>query len=271
MHLQAGLDGRGRHLVGAWLSVCVILAAGTASSLGIDVVAVSSTGRSTTELEAGDILTVDLRLRNESRIDLYGIEIVAFGHDVNRRGIFSGGLRWVDGERASSAFNEARVGDTAFGGLSAAPGPSERHNYFGFVNPDPRMPNGNLVVAFGGIGLSPSSGSGLEDIGVDGRPISEGDVHIRLRYEAVPTPEQVTLDLVFGIPDPDVSFWVDDHGYIALGADLRPLRFENDSWEVTVLASDLPISNPEPTTGVLIGMGLVGLSWQTRVRTQVER
>ncbi|MCR9092854.1 MAG: PEP-CTERM sorting domain-containing protein [bacterium] len=244
--------------------VPLLLLESSAFALGVDIVDVRSTGDSTTELSAGDILTVDLQLRNEREIDIHGLQLTAFGHDADRSIHSVGALEWMGGERAASFFDIDRIGDVSFGGIGSAPGPRELHPFYLWQNPDPRMPNNNLVLAIEGLTLTPASGSGLNDTGVDGFAVRDGDVHVRLRYQANVVFEDVQFDLTFGVPDPTLSPSVRDHGFVVLGPGARPVPFENDEWTVTVLAAEAPIFSPEPSAAVLLGLGLVGMGLSRR-------
>lgn len=224
------------------------------SALGIEIVDVRSSGASQRVLEAGDLLTVDLRLENPQRIDMVGLQVVASGHDTRSICCREGALRWVDGENSASFFNTVAFGNQAFGGFSSARAPTDRHAIY-FIPDDPEELQARLrtVVALGSVSLTTVNGTGLDDIGVDGRRTSDGDAHVRLRYEALPTAQDVTLNLVFGVSD-----WL---GYSALGAYGQVIPFRNDEWQVTILASEEPIPNPEPGIAVLLGLGLMGLGF----------
>jgi len=250
-----------RRLLEASATLVAAFTASVAGALGIDIVDLHSTGGSTTVLNAGDVLTVDLRLRNESRIDVYGIQVTAFGHDDDRSIHSEGALRWIGGERAESFFNTGRIGDFGFVGIGSIAGPREPHPFYIWRNPDPRMPNHNLVLAIEGLTVVPVNGSGMDDTGVDGFSIRDGDAHVRLWYQANAVSEDVQLRVVFGIPNPTaLPGREEDHGYVVIGGPYaRSVPFENDEWSVTVLATEDPLLNPEPTTAVLLGFGLIGL------------
>lgn len=93
--------------------------AGRADAAGISIVNVSSTGASTSSLAVGDVLTVDLVANNDTHLDIYGMELVAFGYDVDANGVADDGLRMVSVSGIGSIFNAVAVPSVgSFGGLN---------------------------------------------------------------------------------------------------------------------------------------------------------
>jgi hypothetical protein len=227
--------GRGLALAAgaALLSIAPI----SASALGISIVNVSSSGGNAALLEDGDILTVDLRLENNTNIPLQGLGIGVTGYDRFNDGAFlNDHLRFVGGAVATSAFNVV----AGFGGLpNIRTAPTE-------IGTPPPISNPRRVQLFDAASLSPSDGDGSLDTGVDGDLVGNGDVHFRIQFRAVAgltglTGNSVTLNFGTGL-----------FGNVAIGVGGVEVPFQNASYTVGVV--------PEPGTALLMGLGLAGLA-----------
>lgn len=213
----------------------------SASALGLVIDNVSSTGASTSVLFPGDQLTVDLRLENATQVELFGLGLGAVGFDRNdNRNPTDDRLHFVGGASAGSALNTARLPGTpnqAFGGLqNTLSAPVE-------IVEIPRS-----VSFFQGLSLDPVTGTGTDDVGIDGGYTGDGDVHFRLVFEATNNvgPEAGVVNLLFGTTGAN--------GAIGSGGVVLP--FNNASLSVTVI--------PEPGTALLMGLGLAGLAARRR-------
>ncbi len=232
----------------------------SAGALGISIVSVQSSGASTTSLVEGDTLTFDLRLENHDNQPLYALGIAAFGYDLDRNNVSDSGLRFVSGSRTTTILSSAVVGGVPLGGLEfVQPGPQEWSGIQGTTEPDPGSELGLFVNVLGAISLSPASGDGGLDLGVDGQLVRDGGVHFRLMFEATAVTSRSDLTLTFGVGDPDLTGELPHFYAIASGGSGGYLRFDNAEWNLAVDTSPF-VTNPEPSTALLLAIGLMGLA-----------
>lgn len=213
----------------------------SASALGISIVNVSSSGGNTALLQDGDVLTVDLRLENDTNIPLQGLGIGVTGYDRFNDGAFlNDHLRFVGGAVASSAFNVV----AGFGGLpNIRTAPTE-------IGTPPPISNPRRVQLFDGVSLSASDGDGSLDTGVDGDLVGNGDVHFRVQFQAVAGLTGLAGNAV------TLNFGTGQFGNVAIGVGGVVVPFQNASYTVGVV--------PEPGTALLMGLGLAGLAAKGR-------
>jgi hypothetical protein len=252
----------------AWL---LFLAAGRADAAGISIVNVSSTGASTSALAVGDVLTVDLVANNDTHLDIYGLELVAFGYDVDANGVADDGLRMVSVSTIGSIFNSVAVPSVgSFGGLDNF---AASWTYWETINRPYQLPASELfTVFFRGGSLSPSTGDGTLDVGIGGRLIRDGDVHFRISFQATSVLDTRSIDLTFGVsygesaPIWGVSGPRPADGVIGTGGIFLP--FENDTLRLAILAdpgsaggagaaSGAVGAVPEPAAALLFAAGLL--------------
>lgn len=230
--------------------------AASAGALGISIANLSSTGASTSTLARGDRLTIDLVVHNEANVDVYGLGMIAYGYDLDADGFANDGLRVVGGSATSSIFNTVHVPSVgSMGGLGHVN--SNQLQEYGAYGPYGNPYYGLISVMFRAVSLTPANGDGSLDVGIGGRLVADGDVHMRIVFEAMSVPSPVSFDLQFGAEL--------GRGWPVVGQGGTLLPFQNASLAVTVL------SNPEPNTAVLIGLGLAGLRLAAGRRSDVER
>ncbi|MFK7895295.1 MAG: PEP-CTERM sorting domain-containing protein [Myxococcota bacterium] len=220
-----------------------LLASSTAVAAGITIVDVSSSGASTSTLLPGDILTFDLVVDNNSQLDILGVGLGVSGHDLNADNIANDGLAFFGGAVASSIFNSTVIpGGPSVGGIAnVLSAPNER----GTSPPGSQgtISSGLVVDVIQAITLMPTNADGSLDIGVDGDLIANGDVHVRVQFQAMGVPSPTDFELDFGI-------WVlGGNALIGLGGVQLP--FTNSTHSLTVV--------PEPGTAILLGVGLAFL------------
>lgn len=220
-----------------------------ASALGISIVNVSGSGASTSVLQQGDTITFDLRLENGTRTALQALDIVVTGFDTpGTTNLISSRLNLVDAqtEVASSAFNS--VVDPEDGSLlGGLPNniPTARQLWAqNLLNPQPVR-----TLLFAGASLSPATGTGAIDLGVDGSSIGSGDVHFRVTYQ-LGNLRGLSQNLVlsFGVA-PEI-------GHDAFNPVGDAVPFQNATYALTVI--------PEPGTALLMGLGLAALATRRR-------
>lgn len=230
------------------LPLMVSLADRNASALGISIVNVTSTGSSTSTLAVGDILTVDLVANNDSNLDIYGMDLLAFGYDVDGNGVSDDGLQMVSVSSVTSIFNNTAIdGFGSFGGLDnvAQLRGGERERY---------VPSwgSRQTYLFAGASLSPSNGDGSLDTGIGGNLVRDGDVHFRIAFQATSLLDPTEITLTFGISRPDGSAY-GTRGDAVIASDGSPLPFENAELRVAILGD--PLAEPDPGTGGGSGSG----------------
>lgn len=232
-------------IVLVWLLSIAILP-GRAEAVGMSIVRIESTGASTTRLSDGDVITFDLVVRNESNLEVVGVGLSAFGHDVNENNVADDALRLAGGLVSSTLFSEGvQSGPTPFGGLPnirSAPRDTGTSPPGSFGT----IPSGLSAVLFEGVSLTPSSGDGSLDLGIGGDLIANGDVHYRVSFVATAVGAPVEITLRFG-PDPRRDIVVTPSG-------VAPFDY----------ASHTLIVNPEPGPALLMALGLAGLARQRR-------
>jgi hypothetical protein len=243
----------------------ILVLPGLASALGIFIANTSSTGKSTSVLAPGDILTIDLVVNNDAALPVYGMGLSVSGYDVDRNAIADDGLQFLDGVGAESVLNGTTIpnpdglpGLTSFGGLSNFRNPpSEIVGRSRETETSPLVYHGLGVDFMGGVSLTPTDGDGSGDVGIGGRLISEGDVHFRLRFQATPSVVPSEMTLVFGIPlDPwGESGW----GSAVVGSGGVLYDFDNDFLDLFNQKLALTVV-PEPGTALLLGLGLAALA-----------
>lgn len=211
----------------------------TASALGLSIVSVSGAGADGV-LEPGETVTFELVMENLGAETLYGAEAVVNGYDLpDAPGLRQLGLELQSGASSARAFGIEVPGVGYFGGLdNIYPAPEEIF----FVNN--LNPVAWTTTLFGGVSLSPTSGTGLDDTGINGNLIADGDVHFRATFVANPTRvASSTFTMNF------------DLNAIGFGGALLPST--GDQFTLTVI--------PEPGTALLMGLGLAGLATRRRI------
>ena len=109
-----------------WIVLALLLLGSTtADALGVDIVEARSTGASTSELQAGDEITFDLRFENSENFGMVAVGFVVTGYDPDANRIADNGLRFVRGEASSTLFSEVFAAGQSFGGLQASSGFTE--------------------------------------------------------------------------------------------------------------------------------------------------
>jgi hypothetical protein len=240
----------------AWL---LFLAAGRADAAGISIVNVSSTGASTSTLAVGDVLTVDLVANNDTHLDIYGLELLAFGYDVDANGVADDGLRMAGLASTDAIFNTTVIDDVgSFGGL-----PHLRGTRGAEVN-YPRA--GLQTYLFRSISLTPASGDGSLDVGIAGGLIRDGDVHFRISFQATSLLDTRTIDLTFGLsnpagsPIPGACRSLRGDAVVGTGGICHP--FENETLRLSILADPDFVPGSGGGTG---GTGGTGGGWNRRI------
>jgi hypothetical protein len=218
-----------------------------ASALGISIVNVSSTGSSTTALQANEEITFDLRLENPTGVDVFGLDVVVSGFDTpGTNNSISSGLQLVGGSLATSAFNTVNIPAVgSLGGIANTRTAPTQVWALSLTDPQPVR-----TSLFAGAALTPSNGNGSQDTGIGGGLIGGGDVHFRVTYRLVTNIPNLNQNLT-------LSFGVAENlGHVAVGAGGETIAFQNASYGLTVI--------PEPGTALLMGLGLAALATRRR-------
>jgi hypothetical protein len=239
-----------RHL-GLMVALLLLAPFSTANALGISIFSVSSTGGDTANLLPGDTITFDLLLTNPTNENVFGLGIVARGHDFDANGVEDDALSFSSGAVTDQILSLAFVPGSG-GGLSGIDniqsGPADR----GFFNPVTFERQEKRVALFTGVSTVGSSADGSSDEGILGEfggGIAGGDVHFQISFTA-------------GFPDVlNKPFTLDfgnalEFGEGTVGAGGAPLSFTNVQHALVVV--------PEPGTAILMGLGLFGLAARRR-------
>ena len=215
-----------------------------ASALGISIVNVSESVANDLIVERGESITFDLVLENNTGELVTGLDILAFGYDETAS-VFptiSSGLTNTGGSVASEVFLPFPGGST-FGLTNIVSVPTDR---FTVNNLNPEVVRTQL---FGGLNIGGTPGSGVNDVGIGGDLITNGDVHFQVTFTNIPSQIAASnIDLQFGTNI--------DLAAVAVGAGGAILPFNNASINLTVI--------PEPGTALLMGLGLAGLASSRR-------
>lgn len=235
-------------LIGLPLALVAMMPA-TASALGISVVNVTTSSGSTSLIEDGATVTVDLVVENATNEAVYGLGFGIAGFDTDQNGLQDDGLTFSSAQVSDSILNSVVVGGTPFLGLDNVRTSPVLHG-----NHNPIFPSFNeevKVTLFEGVNTTPANGDGTLDLGVGGTPVGAGDVHVRVQFLATGGTAGLlatTTTLQFGI--------FEDVGHAAVGLGGSPLAFDNASLSLRIV--------PEPGTGLLMGLGLAGLATTRR-------
>lgn len=217
-----------------------------ASALGIQIVNVSSTGASTSYLQAGDEITFDLHLENNSNAAVGGLDIVVSGIDEpGFSSAVSSGLTLIGGVVAPSILNTEWDGSgdvDGMGNFRSAPVNEWALNLF---NPQPVR-----TSLFAGVLFNASvNGNGTFDRDIFGNQTGPNGIHFRVTYRLVaPAGPAQNLTLSFGT--------LPAFGNQALDQNGNQIPFQNATWALTVV--------PEPGTALLMGLGLAALAGRRR-------
>ncbi|MEM9177253.1 MAG: PEP-CTERM sorting domain-containing protein [Myxococcota bacterium] len=228
--------------------VAALIAPISANALGVTIDSVQSTAPGA--LQGGDTITFNLRLTNDIGASISGLDVGAFGYDEGEIGSFRDDhLRFESAASGAGAFGVAFASGLNLGGLPAAV---------------PQQEFGNAVIdqeryvrLFGGVALTPATGDGTSDSGINGLQTTPGgDVHLQVTFRAqeldATQANPATVDLVFGIGQQgfDVISPTD-----SLATDWNN-SVGNATFTVTIV--------PEPGTALLMGLGLAGLAGTRR-------
>lgn len=192
-----------------------------------------ASGNALDALVVGDVVTLDIVARNDGS-DIFAIAMAAVGYDPTVIG-FSSGLALssvfntvcISGNCFGGAFNEVGTSVSGPGGFSSRALAEEPHSL------------GPTVPLIEGAYAASSNGTGASDVGVVTGVV--GDAQFRLVFQAVGL-GQTVID-VGGFPE---------YGGGVVGSGGFPDVVNGDSLVITVL--------PEPTTALLLGLGLAGLA-----------
>ncbi len=214
----------------------------SASALGISVAGVStSSPNANGSLEDGDTITFDLLLENATDEQILGLDVGVFGYDRGAVGAETDNYL---------VFSGAATGAGAFGAVY-----SSGVNLGGLANVTPQQESGNpitfeerFVRLFGGVDITPVTGDGTNDSGINGLQTNGADVHLQVTFSAQSlgaTPgAPATVDLVFGIGQ---------QGFDVVGpTGSLSSQWTNATYTVTIV--------PEPGPSLLMGLGLAGLA-----------
>ena len=228
------------------LAALALLTPASAHALGVSIDSVITSG-GTPHLEDGDTITLRLVLENATREAVAGLGVGVYGYDQGGVGDrFDDNLRFVSGRGAAEAFSETVIPTIgAFDGLANSVTTAQE-----FGRPFPILQE-RRVLLFNGVSLTPRNGDATGDFGIVGAPISNGDIHMEVTFQAVAlgatpgAPAQVTLE-----------FGVGQFGNVATDINGNVLPFDNAFQTITIV--------PEPGTALLIGLGLAGLATTRR-------
>ncbi|MEM9177254.1 MAG: PEP-CTERM sorting domain-containing protein [Myxococcota bacterium] len=211
----------------------------SASALGIQIANVTSSAPGA--LQDGDTITFDLILENATGEQVSGLDVGVFGYDQGVVGLAAdNNLVFSGAQSGAGAFGAVYAPGANLGGLPAAVPQQEFGNPVTF--------NERFVRLFGGVAISPVTGDGTNDSGINDLQTNGADVHLQVTFTAqalgATQANPATVDLVFGIGQ---------QGFDVVGptSSLAGI-WNNATATVTVV--------PEPGTALLMGLGLAGLA-----------
>ncbi|MFK7896665.1 MAG: PEP-CTERM sorting domain-containing protein [Myxococcota bacterium] len=171
-------------------------------------------------VRVGDEVTLNVAMTSDGE-PYYGISASVSGYETSR-------ARFDRGVAVDTAFNTVCIpGAGCFAGISNMAIP---------LVEDPAVPR---VPFFLGVTIAPAASTGADDFGIGGFRISEGDYHASLTFEM----------LLPGLSRFDIGAALPDELIIVAGGAIEPPI--NAFVEIYVV--------PEPSTALLMGLGLIGL------------
>jgi len=234
-----------RHRVGLVL-VLHLLWVAPASAVTVTLAGLSSSAGGN-PLAIGDTVTIDVRI-STSIIPLISTQVEAHGYD-------SSIADFVSGQTTLTFFNDKilKTGEPDGGFENVAPTRAGLPSGSTDLGESPLSGSfSDFVEIFAAISLDPIIGDGSLDNGISGQPISSGDVHARLVFQ------------LLGAGTATVSF---DHGnlggygYLDNGDSIWVPFINGFSVD---LYEGLIIPIPEPSSAVLLGLGLSTLAVRRR-------